>query len=209
MLIDIPIREDLLEYFPRYEYFNSNQPEKINFSLPNNLVGQQQEAFITYHILKQLIENKDVGMAGLDIGCGQSIHFACIGTDYFYGDQHPTYGGKYLPHITSQAEDIHTKLNQGTFSFIVASHILEHVDNPIVTFRSWCKLLKSSGVIILLMPDFSFEKSVVAWDPTHKTFWTPQDFEKNCIIPNQDLIKCEEFDTLNNKFSMNFIGRRI
>ncbi len=209
MLIDIPIREDLLEYFPKYEYFNCTQPERINFLLPDNLVGQSQEAFIIYHILKQLMEHKDTGMCGLDIGCGQNIHFACTGTDSYFGNQHPTYGGAYHPQITSQAEDIHNKINPNTFSFIVASHILEHVGNPIVTFRNWCKLLKKDGIIILLMPDYTFEESVVAWDPTHKTFWNPSDFEKNCIIPNQDVIKVEEFNSLKNKFSMNFIGRRI
>jgi len=209
MLIDLKIREDLLEYFPNYEYFNCTQPERINFALPNNLVGQQQESFITYHILQQLKNFKEVCMGGLDIGCGQNIHFASLGTDSYFGDNHPIYSGKYTPHITSQAETIHEKINPESLGWIIASHILEHVNNPIVTFRNWCKLLKKDGIVILLMPDFTFEKSVVAWDPSHKTFWTPQDFENNCIIPNQDLIKVEEFNTLNNSFSMNLIARKI
>jgi len=209
MLIDLKIRDDILENFKDYEYWNCVDKTRIDFSKANNLVGDQQEAFIIYHILRQLTEHKDTGMSGLDIGCGQNIHFSCLGINDYFGTNHKIYGGAYNPQITSQAEDIHNKINPGTLSFIVASHILEHVDNPIVTFRNWLKLLKKDGIIIFIMPDYNFEKSVVSWDPTHKTFWSPEDFEKNCIIPNQDIIKVEEFNSLKNKFSMNFVGRRI
>ncbi len=204
MLIDLHLREDILEHFPNFEYFNCTEPERLDFSQLNNLVGDQQESFLLYWSLKALKENQGVG---LDIGCGQGAHFGSIGLDRYYGKSHPQYGGEYLPHITSLAENI-TCFNEGTFSFIIASHILEHVNNPVITFRRWLKLLRKDGFMILLMPDSRFEKPC-PWDPSHRNFYTPEDFKNNCILPNQDLIQELELSSLNNNFSMNFVGRRI
>jgi len=207
MLVDLNIREDLLADFPNYEYFNCTRKELLDFSVANNLVGQQQESFINYWILKQLREHTGYG-AGLDVGCGQGAHFASIGLNDYCGKCHPIYGGAYYPNLTSLAECTDKIFNNDTFNWVVASHILEHVADPIITFRKWCKLLRKDGIIILLMPDYAYEKSVKAWDPSHKTFWSPEDFNKNCILPNRDIMRTEDFNSLGNKFSLNYIGRR-
>jgi len=204
MNLDIHVRDDLLEFFPNFEYFNCKQPHRLDFSLIDNLVGMQQEAFILYWILKQLREHYGVG---LDIGCGQDPHLACIGVNDYCGEQHPIYGGRYSPQITGLAEQSYKLFNKNTFSFIVMSHILEHVCNPIIVFRQWCKLLCKDGIMILLMPDARYEKG--KWDPTHKNFYTPEDFEQNIIKLNTDLIKTEVFNDLHNFFSLNYVGRRI
>ena len=203
MLIDLHIRDDILDNFPNYEYWNSPYPEQIDFTVVNNLVGQQQESFILYWILKQI---KEHGGVGLDIGSGQEPHIFSVGINDYHGESHPVYGGKYQAHITSLAENI-TCLNEGTFSWIIASHILEHVDNPILTFRNWFKLLRKDGIIILLMPDARYE--IFSWDVTHKTYWTPEDFKNNCILPNQDILKVERENEFSNKFSFSFVGRRL
>lgn len=204
MLINLNLREDLLANFPNFEYFNCQYPEKLNFAEKNNLVGDQQETFILYWLLKQVREH---GGVGLDVGSGQDPHIFSIGINDYHGDCHPQYGGKYQCHVTSLAENIHKIFNSETFSWIIMSHILEHVDNPIITFRNCCKLLRKNGMMILLMPDADYE--TYSWDKTHKTFYTPEDFKRLIIDSNVDLIKTEELDTLHNKFSFNYIGRRI
>ena len=85
--------------------------------------------------------------------------------------------------------------------------VLEHVDNPMSTFREWCKLLRKDGIIILLMPDARYEK--IKWDISHKNFYTPEDFQDNIINLNKDIIRTEVFNDLSNGFSLNYIGRRI
>lgn len=209
MLIDLKLREDVLKYFPNFEYLNCTIPERLDFSRGDNLVGVQQEAFLIFNTLKQLERYPDYG-GGLDLGCGQGIHFACIGINDYCGECHPIYRGKYLPHVTSLAENVDSIFNNDTFNFIVSSHILEHVDNPMMAFRKWCKLLRKDGVMIILMPDARYENpGVGSWDSSHKTFWTPSDFKDNCISLNSDIMKTEIFNDLNNKFSMNYVGRRI
>lgn len=206
MKIELNLREDIQKYFSEFDYKNCTEPDRIFFNRGDNLTGVQQEAFINYWILKQLKEHVDFG-GGLDIGCGQNIHFACLGTDSYYGNNHKLYGGRYKPHITSRAEEIHTKINPETLNFIVASHILEHVKNPVITFRNWCKLLRKDGRIILLMPDAKFEPH--PWDLSHINFFTPESFKEKIINTNLDILKIECFNDLGNMFSMNFVGRRI
>lgn len=205
MLIELNLREDILKHFPNFEYFNCTEPERLDFNLADNLVGDQQEAFLYYFILKQL---KKYGGCGLDLGCGQNIHWACIGVNDYFGFEHPVYrGGPYIPHITSLVENIDEIFNPDTFSLIIASHILEHVNEPIFTFRKWCKFLKKEGIIILLLPDARYEK--LKWDPTHINFFSPDDFERLIINSNKDILKTECFNDLANGFSFSFVGRRI
>jgi len=207
MLLNINLREDIQKYFPNFEYFNCIESvrQKLDFSRADNLTGVQQESFLLYHILKQFFNNS--GSVGLDLGCGQDPHWGCIGINDYCGNCHKIYGGKYSPHITSLVENIDTIFNENTFNFIVASHILEHVKEPIITFRKWVKLLRKDGIIILLCPDARYEEH--KWDPTHVNFFSPDDFERQIINSNLDLLKTEELDTLNNKFSFNYIGSRI
>ncbi len=206
MVINLHLREDILQHFPNFEYWNCTEPERLDFSQQNNLCGDQQEAFLLYWSLKVLKETHGVGV---DIGCGQGAHIASIGINDYCGSNHKIYGGNYeKAHIASLAEDVDKIFNPNTLSWIIASHILEHVNDPIMTFRKWCKLIHKGGLIILLQPDANYEKPN-PWDFTHKNFYTPEDFRNNCILPNQDLIKEVEFNTLNNNFSMNFVGRRI
>lgn len=202
MLINLNLREDLLKYFPNFEYFNCTEPERLDFSLGNNLVGQQQEAFIYYWLLKTMQENPD-GYCAVDLGCGQNIHFSCLGINNYAGEDHPIYhGGPYKPQITSTVEDIYI-LNKGTFAAVVASHIIEHTKEPAITFRKWCKLLRHSGRIIVLFPDARYETEL--WDPTHVNFFSPNEFKRQIIKTNCDLLEVECFDDLHNKFSSCFV----
>lgn len=207
MLVNLNLREDIQKYFPDFEYFNCIPSEfhRIDFNIKDNLVGIQQEAFIYFWLLKTMLENPD-GYCALDAGCGQNIHFSCIGVDHYAGECHPIYKGTYKPQVTARAENL-SLFNEGTFAAVVVSHIIEHVKNPVITFRSWCKLLRRGGRIIVLCPDARYEYK--KWDPTHINFFSPEDFERQLINTTKDLISVECFDDLHNNFSVSFVGRRI
>lgn len=211
MLFELNLREDILKHFPNFEYFNGTEPEKINFFRTDNLVGDQQEAFLNYFILRQVTDAFDRGLTnviGLDIGCGQNIHPFCIGISDYYGI-HPTYGGEHICHITSLAENVNSIFNEKSFNFIVASHILEHLENPVTAFKKWLSLLRKDGLMLLISPDARFENREHPWDLDHKVFFTPDDFENQIIIPNKDIMQTEVFNDLHNSFSFDFVGRKI
>jgi len=43
----------------------------------------------------------------------------------------------------------------GKYDFLLASHCLEHVANPLGAFQEWLRVLKGNGVILLVLPDKS------------------------------------------------------
>jgi SAM-dependent methyltransferase len=40
----------------------------------------------------------------------------------------------------------------GTYDFVLASHVLEHIANPIRALSEWKRLLRDQGVLVLLLP---------------------------------------------------------
>jgi len=68
-------------------------------------------------------------------------------------------GAKYLP------------FRDGTFDKVVASHIIEHLDNPDYFIKELYRILKGSGTLDLYCPNFISKASKL--DPTHKHVFNP------------------------------------
>jgi len=47
-----------------------------------------------------------------------------------------------------------------SLDFIIANHLIEHLDNPLLAFESWCGKLKQGGVVFMAVPDkrYTFDK---------------------------------------------------
>lgn len=205
MKLDINLGNDhILKHFPNFEYFNCTEPERLNFSRTDNLVGSQQRAFLIYHILQEV---KRHGEIGVSLGVGQEIEPFVIGIDHYHGDSHPIYGGAYYPHLTCKCEKL--PFNDRTFSFAVASHVFEHMEKPLEVFKEWLRILKPKGALILLMPDANYENRTHPWDIDHKAFYTPEVFQEKILNPYDRIIKTEVFNTLDNFFSFNYVGRKL
>ena len=46
-------------------------------------------------------------------------------------------------------------LKDNQFDFLLSSHSLEHIANPIKALNHWCRILKESGRLVLILPDSS------------------------------------------------------
>jgi SAM-dependent methyltransferase len=46
-------------------------------------------------------------------------------------------------------------LKDASYDFVVASHSLEHIANPIKALKEWLRLIKTDGYIILILPERS------------------------------------------------------
>ncbi len=100
---------------------------------------------------------------GLNIGCGnRTIHPALLGIDIArhalkdLGGHGAAWAGAFLalPHNLPFAD--------ASVDFIIALHVLEHIDDPISVLRHWLQKLKPGGGIGLILPDWRY-----TWDARH------------------------------------------
>lgn len=98
---------------------------------------------------------------GLEIGALNAPFPFEPGTDVLYSDVltreqvEAMYPGSRLPDIHSDSESFPT-VADGTFDFVVANHVLEHVTSPIDALREWRRILRDGGLLMLALPDKRF-----------------------------------------------------
>lgn len=71
-----------------------------------------------------------------------------------------------------------------TFDTVYASHVLEHLKDPIEGLKNWYRVLRPGGHLIVCLPDRDrYEKRTKLpsrWNPDHKTFWLLDKAEPPC-----------------------------
>ena len=122
----------------------------------------------------------DKGLNFIDIGCSNKKKLPhAIGIDL---DRN---GGKCPEFVYNEVEGLPFK--EGSLDGVIASHCLEHIENPIETLDEWIKLIKIGGRIILVIPDVNFtpKMNTEGCDPTHKHDWVVESFRKE-VLDNLD-----------------------
>ena len=85
------------------------------------------------------------------------------------------YTFNYLPgkagyQYIAEATDLQ-EVPEGSYGFVLSSHNLEHVANPIKALYEWKRVLKSQGMLILVLPEkentLDFNNNVGEDDDTH------------------------------------------
>lgn len=56
------------------------------------------------------------------------------------------------PNIIDDAESLST-VGNGIYDFVVAAHVIEHMKNPLAAIENWIRVLKSGGMLYLIVPD--------------------------------------------------------
>lgn len=197
--------EYLLEHFPDYDYRRARQPERLDYSRPDNVTGHQQRAFNVWWAIEECWKK---GAEGLEIGSG-GVHTPwCLSTDAYDTDAHPVYGGGCHPHRVIRGEDL-SELGDETFRLILANHVVEHLPGDVggILRHHWLRVLEPGGVIAVVLPDQHYV-DVLAIDRDHKHAWTAPEFRSQVLEPLQDLAEIVEFDTLNNRFSYQAVMRK-
>ena len=79
-----------------------------------------------------------------------------------------------------------------SYDFVYASHILEHLPDPITALRSWWRILKPGGYLIVAVPHRDlYEKKTdlpSRWNKDHKHFFLPKNTEAPSTIGLEPLI---------------------
>jgi len=64
-----------------------------------------------------------------------------------------------------------------SFQTVYASHILEHLPDPIEAVYNWFRILKPGGFLIIIVPHRDLYEQRIRlpsqWNVEHKTFWLP------------------------------------
>lgn len=68
-----------------------------------------------------------------------------------------------------------------SFDCVHASHVLEHLNDPIKAIKNWFRLVKPKGHLIITVPHRDlYERQRILpsrWNADHKTMWLPQRFD--------------------------------
>jgi predicted SAM-dependent methyltransferase len=86
--------------------------------------------------------------------------------------------------------------SDGTFDYVYASHVLEHLNQPIDAIKNWYRICKNNGYVIVSVPSwYRYEKKQnlpSKWNQDHKRFYNCTlllyEIEK-ALTPNSFLIE--------------------
>jgi len=119
-------------------------------------------------VLRTVLENATSGKTGCEIGgpstTGYEIYRGALSIDNVifsnntvwssHTDTYQVCEGKTGRVIINDAVNISGVMSQ-TYDFIFASHVLEHIANPIKALKEWIRITKLGGTIILILPEKS------------------------------------------------------
>jgi len=131
------------------------------------------------------------GASVIDIGCGSGLlvdrlaraGYYAVGLDWStpvieYANKH--YQGRYLLTSVEQGLDVGMK-----FDCVVASHILEHLENPHEFLQSVKGIMEPDGYLVIAIPNLdwwapkSIYRSVsMIFDPEHMVGYSPEGLRK-------------------------------
>lgn len=144
---------------------------------------------------------------GIDLGCS-------------YRKKYPFAVGIDLDREKGKVPDLIWNIEQelpfrdNTLDYIISSHIIEHLENPVKTIREWIAKLKVGGILVFVVPDTNFTPKIGTpnADKTHKHDWVLKTFKEEVLeFLNDDClkVKLEFYDVLKNNWSFGGVVRKI
>lgn len=95
-------------------------------------------------------------MKTLDIGCADGLYLQHLGGGSIGVEQHPDLvlaaKEKGCHVIAGSLDEVLPNIEEGSFEAVLFSHVMEHVDAPIVTLRQINVCLVHSGLLVLGLP---------------------------------------------------------
>jgi len=114
----------------------------------------------------------------LEIYAGQGIDIGCGRLQTFDGADPVMPEDKCVHHDSDicNAETMEI-FQDGQFDYVWASHILEHLENPVLAIQNWYRIVKPGGLICIFVPSgYRYEKKLSIpnsrWNLDHKRFYT-------------------------------------
>ncbi len=138
----------------------------------------------------------------LDLGCGESkVAPFFIGVDRFKGVTARPDGSTFTANPDLLCDVNNLPHEDNSVDFIVSSHTLEHMTNPVETLNYWVGKLRVGGRLAIIVPDWrhtwSCENDESRYSPDgHKHDFTPNELERVfCSIRSCGDIKILDIST--------------
>jgi SAM-dependent methyltransferase len=117
------------------------------------------------------------------------------GHKIFIGDAHRTEG-----------------IDVETYDFVYASHVLEHLDNPICAIQRWFEVLRHGGYLFITVPHRDYyERSRTLpsrWNADHKCYWIPYGVDPPATFGLWDVIT-EALDSIVSAGEWSFVQEPV
>lgn len=131
-------------------------------------VGKSETSGCRDRRQKENFFEKYIKGEGIDIGCGK-----------LYGyDSEDKIDKNAIAHDKDMcdAHKMHV-FRDCNFDYVYSSHVLEHLEDPVLAIKNWYRITKNDGFLIIAVPSkFRYEKKrnpPSRWNGDHKIFYTP------------------------------------
>ena len=86
----------------------------------------------------------------------------------FYVDRFAEFAGKKCL-ADYWGDACHVPFRNNSLDYVVTSHVLEHVANPVAALLEWHRVLKNNGLIYMVVPDrrYTFDHQREITSPEH------------------------------------------
>lgn len=180
------------------KYFISIPPEKLNISFEKEyhmeaydpdgkkrkLLEERNKFLLNNKHITNYLKNSKPGKI-IDVGCGLGWYLSTLNNKWDkYGTDISNFAlSKASKYCKTIKGDIETLLRQKKinikYDYIIFSHVIEHLKNPIYVLNGLKKILKKKGTLLLETPNFDSaafrlfgEKFRLLNDPTHISLFT-------------------------------------
>lgn len=115
-------------------------------------------------VQRSLLAQKYFSGNGAEIGAFVQTIMTPKASSTTYIDQYPAsywlntdYGHLKIvdPDIIDDAKRL-SSIESGTFDYLAAAHVLEHIDDPIEAMKNWLRVVKPGSYLIIAVPDKRF-----------------------------------------------------
>lgn len=108
------------------------------------------------------------------------------------------YDGRCGYQFISDTVDL-SAIKSGSYQFILASHVLEHIANPLKALSEWLRVLKDRGILLLILPDkeytFDHKRSVTTLQHLIEDF--QNDIKEDDLTHLDEIMKLHDFNLHN------------
>lgn len=118
-----------------------------------------------FQMVRKTISENYIRGSGIEIGAlnlplpvaeGVNVRFVDRETEEQLHDQYDELGMADVdfvdPDVVDDGEELR-HFSDNSEDFVIASHVLEHLENPIKAFKNWLRVVKHGGIVYLALPD--------------------------------------------------------